>query len=68
VANVPVELDERAGIEQLLDPLAGQQLALLALSFDRLLAARVPRLVAQLLQLLELALRRFVGGGHGDEG
>jgi hypothetical protein len=28
----------------------------------------VARLVAQLLQLVELALRRFVGRCHGDEG
>ena len=41
VADVAVELDERARVEQLLDPLAREQLPPLALPRDRLLAARV---------------------------
>ena len=65
MAYVAVELDERARIEQLLDPLAREQLALLALPLDRFLAPCVQRFVAQLLELLELGLRRFVRRGHG---
>ena len=65
VAHVPVELDERPWIEQLLGALAGEHLALLTLPLDRLLAAGVPRLVTQLLELLELPLRRVVAGRHG---
>ena len=67
VAHVAVELDERARIEQLLRALAGEQLALLTLPRDRLLAARVQRLVAQLLELLELPLRRIVGPAMASE-
>jgi hypothetical protein len=65
VAHEAVELDERLRIEELLNALAGEQLALLALPLDRLFAAGVLRLVAQLLELLELRSRRFVAGRHG---
>ena len=65
VPHVSVELDERARIQELLRPLAGEHLSLLALALDRLLGARVPRLVAQLLELFELSLGRFVRRGHG---
>ena len=47
VPHVAVELDERARVEQLLDALAREQLALAALPLDRLLAARVERLLAE---------------------
>jgi hypothetical protein len=40
VADVAVELDERAGVEELDETLAREQLALLALALDRL--ARSP--------------------------
>ena len=64
--HVAVELDERAGIEELLDPLAREQLALLPLALDRLLGPGVQRLVAQLLELVELPVRRFVRLCHGE--
>ena len=56
VADEGVELLERAGVEQLLDPLAGGELALRVLLLDRLLGGRVDRLLAQLAQLGELLL------------
>jgi len=65
VAHVAVELDERARIEQLLDPLAREQLALAPLPLDGALAPLVARLVAQGREPLELGLRRILGGGHG---
>src|SRR5437588_10108886 len=58
VADVAVELDERAGVAEALDPLAREQLALLTLALDRLGASRMAGLVAERLQPLELALRR----------
>src|SRR5207244_2017130 len=67
VADVPVELDERAGIEELDEPLAREQLSLLALALDGLVGAAVLGLVPQLLELVELPLRRvgtIVRGGH----
>ena len=60
VADEGVELLERAGVEQLVDPLAGGQLALGVVLFDGLLGGRVDRLVAQLAQVLKLL---FVGFG-----
>src|SRR5262249_23160443 len=51
VANVAVELDERARVEQLDQPFAREQLPLLTLALDSLLTCRVLRLVPQLLQL-----------------
>src|SRR5205085_857624 len=67
VAGVAVELDERAGIEQLLDPLAREQLSLRALALDRRLAALVTGLLAQPHELVELRLRRLVRGRHRAE-
>ena len=56
VAHERVELLERAGVEQLLDPLAGGHLALRVLLGDRVLGRGVGRLEAQLLELRELLL------------
>ena len=65
-----VELDEGARIEELDEPLAREQLALLALALDRLVGAGVLGLVAQLLQLVELGLggvgARVVGRRHSQ--
>ena len=58
MADVAVELDEGARVEQLDEPLARKQLALLALTLDRLLGTGVPRLVTQLLEPVELGLGR----------
>ena len=64
VAHEAVELDERAGVEQELDPLAGEELAALVLPRDRFLGARVLGGVAQLAQPGELRLGRVVAGRH----
>src|SRR5207248_10496247 len=60
VADVAVELDERAGVAELLGPLAGEQLPRLRMLRDRLLRPMMLRLVAQLLQPVELLAGRFV--------
>ena len=60
VADEAVELDEAAGVEQLLEPLAGEELAALALPLDRLRVALVRRLVAQRRGVLELPLGRLL--------
>jgi hypothetical protein len=60
VADVAVELDERARIAELLGPLAGEQPPLLAPLLHGALAARVQRLVAHLAEPLELCLSRVV--------
>src|SRR5205807_9206058 len=68
VSDETVELDERAGIEQLDEPFARQQLSLLALPFDGLLAAGVLGLFPKLLEPVELRLggvRAVVGRRHG---
>ena len=52
--DVAVELDERAGIEQPLEALAREQLALRALPLDRLLGALVERPSRISLETLEL--------------
>ena len=54
MADVPVELDERARVAELLGAFAREQLSLVALPRDRLLRPGVPRLLAQLGQPLEL--------------
>ena len=64
MADVAVELDERAGVEELLEPLAGEQPALLAAALDRLVAALVKRLLAKLLHPRELLLGRLEAVGH----
>src|ERR1041384_4228768 len=61
-----VELDERARIEELLEALAREQLAALALARDRLLVRLVERAVPQLEQALELRQRRVLGCRHGE--
>src|SRR4249919_3018118 len=70
MADVAVELDEGARVEQLLGPLPRQELSLLALARDRPLASGVARLLTLLLQPLELPrgrLRPVVRGSHGTE-
>ena len=59
-----VELNERAGVEQLLETFAGEQLSALTLARDVLLAARVQRLLAELLELAKLRLGRVVRLRH----
>ena len=59
-----VELDERPRVEELLDPLARQELPALPLALDVPLARRVERVLAQLLQPAELGLGRVVDLGH----
>ena len=59
VADEGVELLEGAGVEQLLDPLAGGHLALRVLLLDRLLGGGVDRRLAQLAQVGELLLVGF---------
>ncbi len=70
MAHEAVELDEGAGIEQLLEPFVGKQLALRALALDRLLGRRVERGLAQAVELLELSLgglRAIVRRRHEPE-
>src|SRR5581483_9470878 len=64
VADVAVELDERAGVAELLRALAGEEAALLAALRDGPLAARVERLLPQLLEPLEFPRGRLVSLGH----
>jgi hypothetical protein len=68
VANVGVELLERAGVEQLLDALARRVLALRVLLLDGRLGSVVDRGVTQLLELGELllvCLRALLAHGRG---
>jgi hypothetical protein len=70
VADEAVELDEGTGVEKLLEPLVGEQLPLLALSLDGLLARRIERLLAEAVEQLELVLGRvgaIVGRRHAAE-
>ena len=67
VTREAVELDERPGVEQQLDPLACEELPALVLSGDRLLGAGVSRRVAQLPEPGELRLRSLVPGRHRAE-
>ena len=73
VADVAVELHERSRVEQPHDPLAGEELARLAVLRNCLLVAGVKRLVAKLAQARELplcrvlGLRPLVGRGHVAE-
>src|SRR5207249_1071626 len=64
VAHVAVELDERPLIAQPLGTLTREETPLLAPPGNRLLAARVQRLLAQLAQPAELRLRRLVDLRH----
>jgi hypothetical protein len=59
VTNVTVELDEAAGVEELLEPLAREQLAAPALALDGALVARVQSLLPEPLERGELRLRRL---------
>jgi hypothetical protein len=61
VADVPVELDEGSGVEQLLDALAREQLSLCPLPLDGTLASLVECLVTQRVEPLELALGGISG-------
>ncbi len=65
VADERVELDERPGVEERLDALAGEPLAPLVLSRDRAFVARVARLVAEPLEARELARGRVRIGRGG---
>src|SRR5256714_11920331 len=59
VTDVAVELDERARVAEPLGSLSREELPLRPLALDRLRAAGVARLVAEGLETLEPALRRF---------
>ena len=63
VAGEQVELVERAVVEQVLDALAGEQLALGVLALDGAGRAGVERLLAPLLQVVELVLHAVAGHG-----
>ena len=54
MAHEPVELHERAGVEQLFEPLVREQLPLASVLLDRLLRALVRGLLAQAVQLSSL--------------
>src|SRR5690606_13993263 len=58
-----VELVEGTRVEEVLDALAGEHLALLVLALDRPLRARVERLLLAPGEVLETLLHRV--GGHG---
>src|SRR6266566_7641526 len=64
MSDVAIELEERAGVEQLFDALAGEQLSLLALPFNGALAAGMPRLLAQFGQFPQLGTGRIGFRGH----
>ena len=68
VAGEHVELDERAGVEQQVDALAGGELAPLVLAPDRRLVAGRARLFLQLRELFEPLGDRVGGVGHGGPG
>src|SRR5581483_2161016 len=67
VAHVAVELDEGAGVAQLLGALAREQPTLVPPPLDGLLAAGVERLAAQLGEPGELLLGRLVRAAHAEE-
>ena len=70
VADVAVELDEAARVEEQLEPLAGEELAPLALPLDRALVAGVGGLVPQRGEPRELVRGRVRGhvvrGRHAE--
>ncbi len=68
VAGEHVELDERAGVEQLLDALARGQLAPGVLALDGRRVARVQRLLLQLAQLVDALLDRVRAGRRFGDG
>jgi hypothetical protein len=61
MADVAVELDERAGVEQPNETLAREQLPGRALLLDGARAAGMQSLVAELAEPFELPLGRLVG-------
>ncbi len=65
MAHVAVELDERPRIAELLGALAREQLPCFLVLRDRLLGARVLRLVAQVLEPLQLLGGRLVRSLRG---
>ena len=67
VAGEEVELVERAVVEEVLDALAGEQLALGVLALDRAGRAGVVRLLAPLLQIVELLLHAVPGHRVRDD-
>ena len=58
VAGEQVELVERAGVEEVLDALAGEQLALGVLALDGVRRPGVERLLTAPAQVLDLVLHR----------
>ena len=68
MAGQHVELLERAGVEQMLDPLAGGHLAAGVLALDGLLGAGVAGRVLPLGQLLDALGHRVVRHGQDDTG
>ena len=64
VAHEAVELDEGSRVEELLDPLAGEQLSALALTFDVRVTRVIAGFFAELLEPAELRLGRVVNVSH----
>ena len=64
MAHEAIELHEGARVEELLDPLPREELPPLPLSSNVPLARRVERVLAQLLEPLELGLGRVVDLCH----
>ena len=65
MAGQHVELVEGPRVEQVLDPLAGQHLALVALALNGPLGAGVDRRLAAFIQTVEAFGHRVIGhGGH----
>ena len=58
VPGEQVEFVERAVVEEVLDPLAGEHLALLVLALDRARRPGVERLLLPLLEVVEFVLHR----------
>ena len=60
MAREHVELVERPGVEQVIDALAGEHLALLVLALDGALRTRVQGLVLASLEVFETFLHRML--------
>ena len=58
VTGQQVEFLERAGVEEVVDALAGEELALFVLTLDRTSGAGVKRLVAPVAKIIELVVHR----------
>ena len=63
VAGQQVELVEAAGVEEVVDPLAGEHLALLVLALDRTRRTGVVSLLAALSEIFELGVHRVAHCG-----